>query len=147
MRSAGWTEDLPVIKLFPSHEPKCPLWDQPDRVVVAHRGATLKRALCLLAQCQISARRMMIGIGTPTSQRRIPRPISTSLNLFVIGRGTLLCCETRTHGPTPKFLTLGEKPCKPNTHPLVPVRSRGHSYLAPTDNSFIDPQMTARLQR
>jgi hypothetical protein len=33
----------------------------------------------LPGQCQISARIMMIGIGTPRSQRRIPRPIFTSI--------------------------------------------------------------------
>jgi hypothetical protein len=32
-------------------------------------------------QCQISARRMMIGIGTPSSQSRIPRPIIVSSSL------------------------------------------------------------------
>ena len=100
----------------------------------------------------------MTGIGTPTSQRRIPRLTSTSLHLFVIGnwvwrersphdgRDTLPCCGTKTHGSIPKFLALGEKPCEPNTHPPARVRSRGHSYLAQTDNSFIEPRMTALLQ-
>jgi hypothetical protein len=38
----------------------------------------------LSGQCQSSASRMMIGIGTPRSQRRIPRPmfISSLLDAF-----------------------------------------------------------------
>jgi hypothetical protein len=32
----------------------------------------------LPGQWQISARIMMVGIGTPRSQRRIPRPMATS---------------------------------------------------------------------
>jgi hypothetical protein len=55
-------------------------------------GTLLPRARCLVAQCQNRARRMMIGIGTSSSQSRMPLPIARS-------HGDLALIVTSGHVP------------------------------------------------
>ena len=65
-------------------------------------GGAKGSAVKPLAQCQKSARRMMIGIGTPKSHSRMPLPMTVSLSCS-------RCEDTIIPGAVTEFAALGSR--------------------------------------
>jgi hypothetical protein len=70
----------------------------------AYRGAYHSRSPNELAQCQIRASRMIIGMGTPNSQSRIPRPIFSSYCISAYAPGDIHF--RNVHGMSPRPTSL-----------------------------------------
>src|SRR5277367_3982906 len=87
--------------------------DLPSSTMAADAAASLawvvSIAMMPVPQCQIRARRMMTGMGTPSSQSNIPRPIAGSIYVLKL-HGDNPARPRELHSPGTKDLCRAARP-------------------------------------